>query len=301
MNGQTEANAFLTISKALAVATNSGDIVLLMDGGISPSYAPPTAMLSFQGGGTPGGWVTFKNYPGQSPLIQASEVNYDLFYIAAGYIGASFDYTHSLNYIELQGLRMRGTADTLAVGLRGSSTPNSNVNGIGVSGRYMVKVPHHIRLANNEVYNFSGGGVAVIDTDWLFVENNSTHDNCFWTIYGPSGNSSLTPSSFEGTAGTYRHYWLGNSSYHNQTNIKTASTGTYSDGNGAIIDTWLTTRHGPYLGKYLLPTTNFLRTAAPASTHFMSTVRTSSTTPSSTTVPRPTSTIRIFSRFRLTT
>lgn len=247
LDGRTEANAFATIAKALTAANKAGDIILLMDGPFAPS-----AMLSFSSGGVPGGWVTLKNYPGQSPLIQGNETNYDVLYIAKGFTGASFDYTTNLNYIEIRGLRVRGTADTLAVNLRGGNNPNSNVNGVAVNGRYMVKVPHHIRFADLEVYNMSAAGVAALDTDWWFVENCDIHDTSNWTIYGTSGISSLTPANFDGTAGTYRHYWLGNRVYRNETKEPWSAIGQISDGNGAILDTFLDTRHGPYLGRSIV-------------------------------------------------
>ncbi len=244
LDGRTEANAFATVAKALTAANKAGDIVLLMDGTYNP-----TAMLSVATGGVPAGWVTVKNYPGASPLIQGNETNYDVIYLAKGFSGASFDYTSNLNYIELRGFRVRGTADTLAVNLRGGNNPNSNVNGVAVNGRSMVKFPHHIRFADLEIYNMSAAGIAAIDADWFFVENNDVHDTSNWTIYGTSGLSSLTPINFDGTAGTYRHYWLGNGLYRNETKERWSSIGAISDGNGAIFDTFLTTRHGPYLGR----------------------------------------------------
>ena len=254
LDGRTEANAFATIAQALTVAA-AGDIVLLMEGAPDPDYSL-TSGLTFSRGGTPGGWVTVKNYPGQRPHVRRLEPttnsNYNVFYIARGFTGASFDYTSNLNYIEIRGLKVEGTADTLPVADRGGSTAKSNVNGLSASGRYMVKVPHHIRFADLEIYNMSAAGVAAIETDWWFVENNDIHDNCNWTIYGTSGISSLTPANFDGTAGTYRHYWLGNRLYRNETKIPWVSIGAISDGNGAILDTFLDTRHGPYLGRSIV-------------------------------------------------
>ena len=84
------------------------------------------------------------------------------------------------------------------------------------------------------------------------MENDDIHDNCNWTIYGTSGISSFTPANFDGTAGTYRHYWLGNRAYRNETKIPWVSIGAICDGNGAILDTFLDTRHGPYLGRAIV-------------------------------------------------
>ena len=252
LDGRTEANAFATIAKALTVA-NDGDIVLVMEGAASPAYSL-TSGLTFTEGGVPGGWVTLKNYPGHRPLIQRLEPTggiYNVIYISAG-SASSINYTASLNYIEVRGLRVRGTADTLPEADRGGSTAKSNLNGVTAESRYMIKPSHHIRFADLEIYNMSAAGTAGLDIDWFFVENNDIHDNCNWTIYGTSGISSLTPSNFDGTAGTYRHYWLGNRVYRNETKIPWVSIGAISDGNGAILDTWIETRHGPYLGRGLV-------------------------------------------------
>ncbi|NQX00346.1 Ig-like domain repeat protein, partial [bacterium] len=255
-NGLTEANAFSSIASALTAATNAGDIIVIMESG-SPSYNLASG-LAFSGGGTPGGWVTLKNYPGHSPLIKRLEPtsgSYDT--IVVGKISGTVEYVKNYNYIEIRGLRWTGTADTLAVADRGGSTAKSNLNGLSAAGRATIKAPHHIRFADNEIYNISAGGISGIDIDWWYVENNDIHDTSNWTIYGTSGISQLTPSTFDGTAGTYRTFWLGNKSYRNETKIAWAQIGQISDGNGAILDTFITTRHGPYLGRSIVANNQF--------------------------------------------
>jgi hypothetical protein len=259
LDGRTEANALANISTALSRA-GPGDIILMMEGSSPPAYSLSNS-LAFSRGGFPAGWLTLKNYPGHRPLIQRLEPtggSYNAISIARG-SSDSIDTTSSLNYIELRGFRLRGTADTLADADKGGRTAKSNMNAIAYDGRYMALPSHHIRVADTEVSNFAGGGIIGIDTDWVYLENNDVHDNCNWTIYAPSGLSQLRPYNFDGTGGTHRIFWVGNRLYRNETKIEWEFIGRISDGNGAILDTFLDTPYGAYLGRSLVANNLFYR------------------------------------------
>jgi len=66
-DGRSEKTAFATPQKAVNLA-GAGDIVVIMDGTYLP-IGTRAGIVKFENTGTPAGWISVKNYPGQHPLF----------------------------------------------------------------------------------------------------------------------------------------------------------------------------------------------------------------------------------------
>jgi hypothetical protein len=233
-NGLTEATAFATPEKAVSIS-QPGDIILVMSGTYTITSAGTNA-IHFSAGGTPADWVVLKNYPGQSPLITSEFWNAVL--IGNG-SSTNIATTAAVAYVEVRGLHIQGDgayANTTYASLLNQPQPQTNGNGLTVDGRFETNHPHDIRFANNLVEYCSGAGIAMQDGDRIQIENNISRNNCWWSIYAPSGISVFSAYSFDGLSGTYTRLVRGNTTYGNQCFEMWASQGKYSDGNGIIID-----------------------------------------------------------------
>jgi hypothetical protein len=242
-NGLTESTAFATPAKAVSVS-QPGDIILVMNGTYNISNAGVNAIV-FRTSGTPADWITLKNYPGQSPLIQSEW--WDAIHIGNGSSTVTAT-TPALAYLEVRGLHVKGDASyvpTTYPTLINQVQPQTNGNGITVNGYYETNHPHDIRFADNIVEYCSGGGIVAAESDRIQIEDNITRYNCWWTIYGPSGISILSAYNFEGTSNTYTRLVQGNESYGNQCFEFCAGTNSFSDGNGIILDVNHNTAHLP--------------------------------------------------------
>ena len=179
-DGRTEQTPVATPQKAVELAV-PGDIILLMDG----TYAGDRELVDFRRGGTPAAWITLKNHPGHQPVLRSSAWN--IIKIGRGSPGRPSS-DAALAYLEVRGLQVRGNSEEVQTKHPadiGKSTSTTNGNGISADGRYETNKPHHLRVADNTVYQCSGAGVSVIQSDWATVENNHIHDNCKWMIYAP--------------------------------------------------------------------------------------------------------------------
>ena len=101
-----------------------------------------------------------------------------------------------------------------------------------------------------------GGGISVIHTDYVQVENNHTHHNCHWMIYAGSGISIYQPFNFDLTMGGHKMLVRNNHAPHNYWTQRWVATGRLSDGNSIIVDD--TQNHqnksinGPHHGSLLI-------------------------------------------------
>ncbi len=232
-SGRTEKAAFATPQKALDVA-QPGDIVVLMEGVYDAGQAP---VASFRRGGTPAAWIVLKNYPGQKPLLTST--GWNIVAITGTGNSAKLSSDPALAYLEIRGLHIRGQGDVAkqkypdAVNQANSRT---NSNGIGVDGRYLIYMPHHLRIADNLVEFSPGGGIGAGEADWVTVENNICRSNCWTTIYACSGISISGSANFDTTDNVYKRLIRNNICCHNQTYQMWQRVGHYSDGNGIIMD-----------------------------------------------------------------
>ena len=230
-DGLSESKPLATIGKALERA-QPGAIILLMEGVFTKKWA----LAWFVRAGSPAAWITLKNYPGQHPVLKSIDSN--IVKIGQGGNG-KISAAPALAYLEVRGLRIRGVADEVAEKYKadiGKSIGTVNGNGFTVDGRYDTHKPHHIRIADNELTQCSGGGISVIHADRVQIENNQAYENCHWMIYAGSGISVYQAFNFDAETGGHRILIRNNRAHHNYCTQPWVVTGMPSDGNGIIVD-----------------------------------------------------------------
>jgi hypothetical protein len=230
-DGSSEEKPLATIGKALERA-QPGDIILLMDGVFTKKWA----LAWFVRAGSPAAWITLKNYPGQRPVLKSIDSN--IVKIGQGGSG-KISAEPALAYLEVRGLSIRGVADEVAEKYKadiGKSIGTVNGNGLTVDGRSDTHKPHHIRIADNELTQCSGGGISVIHADRVQIEDNHAHENCHWTIFASSGISAYQAFNFDTEVGGHRILIRNNRVHHNYCTQPWVVTGKPSDGNGIIVD-----------------------------------------------------------------
>jgi hypothetical protein len=231
-DGLTEKTALATPQKALDTA-QPGDIICLMEGTYDGGNAP---VASFLRGGKPDAWIVLKNYPGQKPKLTST--GWNIVGIVQGSKEKPSD-EPSLCYLEVRSLHVRGEGDVAKTKYpEAMNKPDSrtNTNGISVNGRFAKNVPHHIRFADNLVEYCPGQGLGELEADWITIENNISRFNCWTTIYGTSGISTLGATNFDTTDNVYKILVRNNISYGNETREICIPAGRLTDGNGIILD-----------------------------------------------------------------
>jgi hypothetical protein len=225
--------------------TNPGDTVYFMNG----AYASFNITLS----GTAALPITFKNYPGHTPVIQTAITNWQGIYIKG-------------SYIVIDGLTVRGlsASQTLTAALaQGGSCTNStgsleaqyNTNGIQVDGRVSSNNPlgtkfHHITIKNSTIYECGGSGIQILQADYITIENNKCYNNAWYSIYAPSGISIYQSYNSDVSTGT-KMIVRNNICYGNRMYVPWPSHSCqFTDGNGIIIDDTKNTQSGSTLGTY---------------------------------------------------
>jgi parallel beta-helix repeat protein len=245
--GLSQATAFKTIQKA-ANLVNPGDVVLVMNGTYT-NPCPTCYAVDVVRGGTVAAWVTFKPLTGHNPLISFN-----------GWAG--FKIEPNVSYVEINGFTIRGNNAnvTLADALNqpgGCNNPTGTVdprfNGNGIAGDTYGSTgshQHHIRIANNTVYECGGSGIGFIQTDYITVENNTVYNNCWYTMSGTSGINFYQNRNHDNAAG-YHIIIRNNKSFGNQLFVPWKDGGcNIYDGNGIIIDDGRNTQGGSTNGAY---------------------------------------------------
>ena len=220
---------FATLTKAHASAIPA-DTIYVRTG----TYPPFTIRNS----GSSSGIITYKAYPGDKPVITCGPSgDWNLLQISA-------------SYITVDGIEVKGINDqlTLAQGEANydkilaamdagtspdyQSTTNTNTNGVSI-GEAKIGVVHHVTVKNCKIHDCSAGGAGATNADYLVLENNEIFNNCWYTMWAPSGISVIhLTGTDEGSNIVIR----GNRVYNNYTAVKWISIKAYSDGNGIIID-----------------------------------------------------------------
>ncbi len=239
-NGLSADSPFETLQKA-ADLTQPGDTVYVMDGTYTHPD-PDNSILTIRNSGTPSAWITYKAYPGDHPKLKSKNWN------AINVQGAS--------YIVVDGFTLEGNNDNITLDYALSqkdnlSNPATSGNGIGIQGRSSQKGDnsHHIIIRNNEIYKFGGAGIYSRGGDYITIENNSVHDNAWYSPFGNSGIAIWGGRNTDNNSG-YKMIISGNTVYRNQELIPWSKVGKVTDGNGIIIDTLRNTDTGVEGGRY---------------------------------------------------
>ncbi|WP_130733892.1 T9SS type A sorting domain-containing protein [Flavobacterium sp. J27] len=235
-NGLTEVTAKQTLTWFSYNTTflQPGDTVFLMNGTYTASGF---AILALRASGTTTNPITFKNYPGHTPILQMNDFQWHAIHLGEG-----------IHDIIIDGLRIRGNAATIDLtdalnqpascgNPSGSPDPKFNGNGITIDGRTNDALVHHIIVRNCEIYECCGGGIAALQADYLTYENNHIYDNSWYTIYGASGISNLNSVNYDNhTEQNYSMIIRNNVLHGNELYIPWIGPCVIYDGNGIIID-----------------------------------------------------------------
>ncbi|RCJ14742.1 hypothetical protein A6S26_08695 [Nostoc sp. ATCC 43529] len=242
-NGLSTSSPFRTIQKA-ANLTKPGDTVLVMNG-VYTNANPKGEVITITRSGTPNAWIKFKAYPGHSPKLQHNGWHGVLINNGASYI--------EVNGFEVIGNNARVTLDYAMSQKSNRTNPLTNGNCISVDGRKKGH-PHHIRIINNKTHSCGGSGIGVIEADYVTIDNNVVFDNAWYSIYASSGISLLRNWNFDNNQG-YKMFVTNNKVYNNRQYVPWIKTGTITDGNGIILDSFTKEKNStypPYKGRTLV-------------------------------------------------
>ncbi len=241
-DGVTLTTPFLTIERA-TYAVLPGDTVFIRNG-VYTKNDPESLIAYLTVSGTENNPITFRNYPGETPILQLNNTNWGAVAI------------NGCDYIIIDGLTIIGNNDniTLAYALEqqvNTSNPATSGNGIAINTEYNNETnrPHHTIVRNCTLSKCGGGGIYTYNADYTTIENNIVSE-CGW--YAPYGNSGI--SMYQNwNSDTYtgiKNYIIGNTCYRNENYIPFYVAGTITDGNGIIIDDGRNTQNNSTLGIY---------------------------------------------------
>lgn len=225
--GRSAASPFRTLQRAADLA-GPGDVVAVMNG----TYTEPrkgSNVLTIKRSGRPGAPITFMAYPGHHPVLNPK----------TAWNGIS---VYGASHIVIKNLEVRGNnaALSLADAERSASKtdPTYNTNCISVEkNRESGTFSHDVDIIGNLVHGCPGGGISAIEADHVDIIGNHVHSNAWYTVYGTSGISILTPRDSGGAHRAYGTRIIGNRVHDNETKVKWEGCQCYSDGNGIIVDT----------------------------------------------------------------
>lgn len=230
-DGKTEQTAKRTLQH-VADQVNPGDVVLIGDGIYTSD--DKEGVLQIKRSGTARKWIAWRAIEGQHPEIRP--------HLWAGIkVEAS--------YHILDGLKVIGRNDSIALKYAIADTKNDkpnptfNTNGIFVEGRKCASdnKPHHIIIRNCEVGKCSGGGITMIECDYVTVEDCSVYNNAWYMRYAGSGITTLNLWAFDDKPG-YHIVIQRNRVWNNRTLVPWEKIAKLSDGNGILLD--VTNRDG---------------------------------------------------------
>jgi hypothetical protein len=234
-DGLTTATAFRTLQHA-ELLTQPGDTVYAMNGTYTNTICATCDVLDIYNPGTATNWITYKAYPGQTPVISFN-----------GWEGIYFEF--SAAYVEVNGFTVIGNnANVTLAGAQAQSTTNPdpiyNGNCIDVDGRAGTATirPNHINILNNTTSECGGGGVGTAWADYITISGNTIYNTSWYSIYGSSGISTWEDWNSDASTG-YKMFITGNRLFGNKQLVPTSAGGGITDGEAIIIDS---TRNSVY-------------------------------------------------------
>lgn len=232
-DGLSEASAWGTFSHAISNA-QPGDTVLLRGGDYYETNLAPWKNWQISNVGSPGQYITFRNYPGETPTMWVDTWNGIELQNAA--------------YIVIDGLEVRGHPDPVEIiGLpenhpirkqfADANTYGNEVwfgNGIAVAG-----INHHIRIRNCHIHGVGGNGIGLSGGNVFLIEGNLVWNTAHRSDAGNSGISTGSMRHYVAEPQNYGIVIRNNISHSNRNMVgfKFYLNGTQlTDGNGIIID-----------------------------------------------------------------
>jgi parallel beta-helix repeat protein len=210
----SEAKPWATINHA-AATLEPGDTVLVKNGTYGGVYIDRS--------GTPDKPMTFKAFPGDKPRIEINVINSPAFLLeGASYInvdGFDMDYTYPISDAEKKsGERWEG--------------------GVTIKFNNAQPAPvHHVRVTNNRVHGFPGGGIGSGLADYITIEGNTIWETALWSNYDTSAISLYQNANSDFNAG-FHNVIRGNTVFNNENKVIGSGIGNkvITDGNCIIID-----------------------------------------------------------------
>jgi hypothetical protein len=225
-SGTSTSSAFRTLNKAAGVVP-AGGTVCVMNGTYS-SNATSGAVLDVRRSGSSTAYTTYMAYPGQKPVIQVP---------TGAWNGILLQGVH---HVIIDGFEVVGQALNISSTTANAYKLNTNYiptnqSGIGVNRFSGQATPHHIIIRNNKVHHNSGAGISVIHADYVTVENNDVYANSWWSPSACSGISIYEPQGIDSSTAV-KIVVRNNKSHDNVNKVPNINNGSYTDGNGIIID-----------------------------------------------------------------
>lgn len=263
-NPGTEDRPWQTIQKA-ADSLLPGQTVLVRQGTYKRSNY--YTIVQIYKSGTANAWITYKNYPGETPTLQTTKgKNYNCFEIKAT---SSTPAGTAPSYIAIDGFEMAGHANEVTKAeadlsfrrfkdyyFDAAGKPQLPANrpvdaikfeaadvassGFSVDGRDSSRpAPRHIIIRNNDIHDHPLGGGSGLGVDYMTIEYNRISNVGRYSAYGGSGISFLGPRNYDNNTTDYKLIIRGNivSDAINDYACDCFDFKAPTDGNGIILDT----------------------------------------------------------------
>lgn len=240
-SGTAPSDAFKTFEKVLT-KIGPGDQVRIMPGTYETTAWNGNIDLKKEHSGTPGNYISFvahdiKNRPvlhaGGKGVWQAININAS--YIVIDGLEVCGD-NQKINLQDAYDFAKK-YYDTGSCDWGEAAVFNTNGISAGATGA-KTGVPHHVIIRNCIIHDMPGGGAGAIQGDYITIEYNTIYNCAWYTMYGCSGISYLTPINTDDYTG-YKMIVRGNKVFNCRTDVPWVRKGVsfnYSDGNGIIID-----------------------------------------------------------------
>jgi parallel beta-helix repeat protein len=157
--------------------------------------------------GTAQNWIRITPYNGERVELRGG-----------GEYGSGFEFLGA-SYVELSGFVIRGR--------------NDSIHGSGV---FIKDRSHDIRVVGNQISNFGGAGISVVESSRFTLVGNDVRDNAFRSHYQGSGISMFKLVGPTNSGGSFSNVISGNYVVHNYNAVPHAGDGRITDGNCIIMD-----------------------------------------------------------------
>jgi hypothetical protein len=225
-SGRYSTSAFRTLNKAAGVVP-AGGTVCVMNGTYS-SNVTSGAVLDIRRSGGSTAYTTYMAYPGHRPIIKVPSNTWNGILL------------QGVHHIIIDGFEVVGQAQNVSSTTANAYKYNSgymptNQSGIGVTNMSGQPKPHHIIIRNNRVHHHSCAGISARHADYLTIENNDVYANSWWSPMACSGINVYQSQAIDSSTGV-KTVIRNNKSHENVNKIPNKNSGTFTDGNGIIID-----------------------------------------------------------------
>jgi parallel beta-helix repeat protein len=243
-SGGSKRSAFATLQKAADVA-GAGDTVLVMPGEYV-NADPNQNVLTIYKSGRANAPITFKAFDTRNkPVINVR--NYQGIQVLGSYVNID-GFVIAGNRKEFENLTIE-QVDAIQKADGRYSSPITSGNGIAIGNFYNNIYPDHVKISNSIIRDNTGGGIAVIRSDYVTIENNQVYGNSYYSPYATSGISFYQSGNSDNNTGV-KIIVRGNTVYGNKNLIKNFNNFSednlnhpdpskrpqITDGNGIIID-----------------------------------------------------------------